>query len=148
LGEKEELLAEVACIQIVHRYATAVDRVDLDLLRTCFHPDVEASYAGTALAPGVEPIVEMIAPLRRMRGTVHNLGPVHATVRGSSATVTAGCLVLAVMDGEPAHGVLRAVTYDIDLAHRAGKWGITKLVHRVLWATAAPQSGPLGEPLT
>jgi hypothetical protein len=146
-GYPDELLAELSCVQVVNRYATAVDRVDLDLLRSCFFDDVQASFVGRALEPGIQPIVDLIAPLARMRGTVHNLGPVHAVVAGDAAKATAGCLVLAVLDGEPAHGVLRAVTYDIELARRGGEWRITRLAHQVLWATAAPQSGPLGEPL-
>ena len=146
-GYPDELLAELSCVQVISRYATAVDRVDLDLLRSCFFDDVTSSFVGRPLEPGIQPIVDLIAPLARMRGTVHNLGPVHATATGSTARATAGCLVMAVLDGEPAHGVLRAVRYDVELARRDGEWRITRLAHQMLWATAAPQSGPLGEPL-
>jgi SnoaL-like domain len=148
MGGHEGLLDELACVQVINRYATAVDGVDIDLLRSCFFDDVEAAYMGRAIAPGVQPIVDMISPLARMRGTVHNLGPVHATASRGSAHATAGCLVLAVSDGDAPRGVLRGVKYEFELASREGEWRITRLRHDVLWATAAPQSGPTGEPLS
>ena len=55
--------------------------------------------------------------------------------------------VLAVSDGDTPRGVLRGVKYEFELACRDGEWRITRLRHDVLWATAAPQSGPTGEPL-
>jgi hypothetical protein len=143
----EDVLAEMRCVQVINRYATAVDGVDIDLLRTCFTPDVEASYMGRAIEPGVEPIVATIAPLARMTGTVHNLGPVHASVDGDVATARAGCLVLAVNGDEPPRGVLRGVKYRFELVRHDGDWRIRRLWHDVLWATAAPRSGPTGEPL-
>ena len=147
--DSDTWLAEQRCVQLLHRYATAVDRVDLDLLRTCFVDDVQADYMGTP-KHGIQSIVEMIGNLSRLRGTIHNLGPVLATLTDSGATVTAGCLVLAVSEaaGEVgAHGVLRGVRYTCDLELRSGDWRITTLTHSVLWATAAPESGLTGEPL-
>lgn len=145
----EGWLAEQRCVQLLHRYATAVDRVDLELLRTCFVDDVEASYMGRP-ARGIEAIVAIIAPLARLRGTVHNLGPVHATLTDRGAAVTAGCLVLAVSEATEtaaARGVLRGVRYACDLVAVSGDWKIARLEHSILWATAAPESGLTGEPL-
>ena len=144
----DRLVAELSCMQVINRYATAVDAVDLDLLRSCFFTDVEASYAGRPLAPGVDPIVGLIAPLANTRGTIHNLGPVYVSAHGSQAHATAGCLVLAVTGDDAPHGVIRGLKYAFDLEHREGEWRIVRLVHEVLWATAAPQSGPTGQPLT
>jgi ketosteroid isomerase-like protein len=144
----DRLVAELSCMQVINRYATAVDAVDLDLLRTCFFDDVEASYAGQPLPAGIEPIVELIAPLTSAHGTIHNLGPLHVTARGSQAHATAGCLVLAVTGDDEPRGVLRGLKYEFDLEHRDGEWRIVRLVHEVMWATAAPRSGPTGEPPT
>jgi len=141
----DELIAEWSCVRIIHRYATAVDAVDIDLLRTCFFDDVESSYVGQPFTRGVTPIVEMIARLERLKGTIHNLGPVSATIDAHTAQATAGCLVLAVdAEAEP-HGVIRGVKYNFDLEERGGEWRIIRLEHRVMWATAAPQSGLMGE---
>jgi hypothetical protein len=143
----DDLLSEFACHRMLHRYASAVDAVDLDLLRSCFFDDVQASYVGRPFTEGLEPIVDMISGLGRLQGTIHNLGPVSVSVTGETASATAGALVMAV-GGEPhAHGVLRGVKYEFDLARRSGEWRITRLVHRVMWATAAPQSGLMGEPI-
>ena len=142
----DELLAEFACHRIIHRYATAVDAVDIELLRTCFFDDVQASYVGRPFTEGFDPIVEMISGLSRLTGTIHNLGPVSAMVTGETATASAGAIVMAVSAEPNAHGVLRGVKYDFELAQRAGDWRITRLVHRVMWATAAPRSGLMGEP--
>lgn len=145
--DESELLAELACLRIIHRYATAVDGVDVDLLRTCFHDDVESSHVGRPFTRGVEPIVEMITGLKRLTGTIHNLGPVTVTTSGATAAATAGCLVLAVSAAPDPHGVVRGVKYAFGLECRSGDWRITRLEHRVMWATAAPQSGLMGEPL-
>ncbi len=145
----ERWLAEQRCAQLIHRYAAAVDRVDLDLLRTCFVADAEASYMGRP-ARGIEAIVAVIAPLARLRGTIHNLGPVHATLGDGGAKLSAGCLVLAVSEaseGAAARGVLRGVRYACDLVPVSGDWKIARLEHSILWATAAPESGLTGEPL-
>jgi ketosteroid isomerase-like protein len=142
----DDLLDELSCIRVIHRYATAVDAVDLATLRTCFFDDVQSSYVGQPFTTGVEPIVEMIERLERLKGTIHNLGPVSAVVDGTSAHATAGCLVLAVSAGDEPHGVTRGVKYVFDLESRNGEWRIVRLEHRVMWATAAPQSGLMGEP--
>jgi hypothetical protein len=142
----DDLLAEFACHRIIHRYATAVDAVDIALLRTCFFDDVQASYVGRPFTDGFEPIVEMISGLARLTGTIHNLGPVSAMVTGDTATATAGAIVMAVSAEPNAHGVLRGVKYEFGLAQRDGEWRIVRLVHRVMWATAAPRSGLMGEP--
>jgi hypothetical protein len=143
----DDVVAELRCVQVINRYATAVDSVDLDLLRTCFTDDVQAGYMGRAIEPGIEAIVATIAPLANMTGTIHNLGPVHAAVEGDTARASAGCLVLAVTGGDEPRGVLRGVKYSFDLVRRDGDWLIRRLWHDVLWATAAPRSGPTGEPL-
>ena len=144
----DDLIAELSCVRIIHRYATAVDSVDTDLLRTCFFDDVESSYVGQPFTSGLAPIVEMISRLKRLKGTIHNLGPVTAVVDGATAHATAGCLVLAVTFDAAPHGVIRGVEYAFDLAQRAGEWRITRLEHTVMWATAAPQSGLMGEAIT
>src|SRR5688500_7834298 len=145
--DESELLAELACLRIIHRYATAVDAVDTDLLRTCFYDDVESSHVGRPFTRGVEPIVEMITGLHRLKGTIHNLGSVSVTTTGATATASAGCLVLAVSAEPDSHGVVRGVKYVFGLERRSGDWRITRLEHRVMWATAAPQSGLMGEPI-
>jgi hypothetical protein len=147
MGGHESLLDEWACVQVVNRYATAVDTVDIELLRSCFFEDVEAVYMGRVIEPGIQSIVDMILRLSRMRFTVHNLGPVHATATGSTARARSGCLVLAVSEGETPRGVIRGVKYEFELARRDDEWRITRLRHDVLWATAAPPSEPTGEPL-
>jgi hypothetical protein len=143
----DDVVAELRCVQVINRYATAVDGVDIDLLRSCFTDDVQAGYMGRAIDPGIEAIVATIAPLERMTGTIHNLGPVHAVVTGDAAQASAGCLVLAVSGDDEPRGVLRGVKYTFELARRDGDWRIRRLWHDVLWATAAPRSGPTGEPL-
>jgi hypothetical protein len=143
----EQVLAELRCVQVINRYATAVDSVDLDLLRSCFTDDARAAYMGREIEPGIEPIVATIRPLANMTGTVHNLGPVHAAVDGDTARGAAGCLVFAVTGGDEPRAVLRAVKYTFELVRRDGDWRIRRLWHDVLWATAAPRSGPTGEPL-
>ena len=58
--DTEGLLAEAAVLRVANRYASAVDRVDLDLLRSCFFADAQATYMGRVLPAGVEHIVEQL----------------------------------------------------------------------------------------
>ena len=143
----DDLLAELAVVRVVNRYASAVDRVDLELLRSCFVEEAEASYMGRELPPGVEHIVEMIGGLDPDPGTIHNLGPIAAEVSGDEASLRAGCLVLAVPDPAANQGVVRGVRYAFRLRRDAGEWRITHLQHQIIWATAAPRSDPRGGPL-
>ena len=41
--------------------------------------------------------------------------------------------------------MIRGVKYNFGLAQRGGEWRIVRLEHRVMWATAAAQSGLMGE---
>jgi len=145
--DTEGLLAEAAVLRVANRYASAVDRVDLDLLRSCFFADAQATYMGRVLPAGVEHIVEVIEGLRRISGTIHNLGPVSVDLGEQAATVHAGCLVLAVSDAASGLGVLRGVRYRFELGMDDGEWRIRRLQHEILWATAAPRSDPTGRPL-
>lgn len=143
----ETLLAEAAVFRLANRYASAVDRIDLDLLRSCFFKDAQATYMGRVLQPGVEHIVEVIDGLRKISGTIHNLGPLSAELAAGTATVHAGCLVMAVSDEAAGLGVLRGVRYRFEMRLDAGEWRISRLHHEILWATAALRSDPSGRPL-
>jgi hypothetical protein len=145
--DTETLLAEAAVLRTANRYASAVDRIDLDLLRSCFFRDAQATYMGRVLPVGVEHIVEVIEGLRKISGTIHNLGPVATEITGDKATVHAGCLVLAVSDEAADLGVIRGVRYRFEMRLDHDDWRISSLHHEVLWASAAPRSDPMGRPL-
>ncbi len=41
-----ELLAKQACYEVVCRYCRGIDRLDLELVRSCYHPDAKEHHPG------------------------------------------------------------------------------------------------------
>ena len=80
----DELLAEAAIREIHVRYCRAVDRMDFDLLRTCFHSDAVAEYG--FFVGGVDEFVAMAKDsLTTYTGTTHFTGNQLVEVSGDSA---------------------------------------------------------------
>ena len=143
----EDLLSELAIVRVLNRYASAVDRIDLELLESCFFENAQATYAGRVLPPGIDHIKEVIAGLKKVSGTIHNLGPILVDILGDDASAHAGCLVLAVSDAAAHLGVMRGVRYAFQLRREDEEWRIATLRHEILWASAAPRSDMMGRSL-
>ncbi|WP_030477381.1 nuclear transport factor 2 family protein [Lentzea albidocapillata] len=111
--------------EVVSRYCRGVDRLDLDLVRSAYHPggiDHHTGFDGT-----VDEYLEWVgAALRRLSGTMHIIGNHLAEVSGDVAvSETYGT---AVHWGEPADDPRRNFTTGfryVDLMTRvAGRWAI------------------------
>jgi ketosteroid isomerase-like protein len=86
------LVAESDIRRVLARYARAIDRVDFELLRSCYHPDAideHGWYDG-----GVDGYVEFLkGSLARSDATFHMLGNPLIDVDGDVARTETYCLV-------------------------------------------------------
>ena len=86
------LLAESDIRRVLANYARAIDRMDFELLRTCYHADAideHGWYDG-----GVEGYIEFLrGQLPRSDATMHMLGNPLIDVEGDSARAETYCLV-------------------------------------------------------
>jgi hypothetical protein len=117
--------------EVLARYARAVDRLDLELLRACYHPDAHEDrgrYAG-----GLDGFVEWIErTLRPMEATWHLVGLPLIETRGvDAAHVESYCLGIQYLHGET-EGALRVnqvpCRYVDRFERRAGRWRIASRV--------------------
>lgn len=117
------LLAESDIRRVLARYARAIDRVDFELLRTCYHADAideHGWYDG-----GVDGYVSFLATsLARSDATFHMLGNPLIDVEGDSARTETYCLV---WNRSPAGDRMVQVRYCDRFERRSGEW---RIAHR------------------
>ncbi len=120
----------LAIQQVLARYVRGVDRLDLELVRSCYHPDAHEDrgrYAG-----GVEDFLAWLeATLRPMHGTWHLVGvPLVELVEPEVAHVESYCLAVQYLAEEPATGGcpsnLVACRYVDRFERRHGSWLIAE----------------------
>ncbi|MXZ84350.1 MAG: nuclear transport factor 2 family protein [Acidimicrobiia bacterium] len=71
-GEMADLLAKQEITELLYRYCRGVDRLDMELVRSCYHPDATDSH-GTFEGTVDEYLVWSERLLRRYTGTVHTV---------------------------------------------------------------------------
>ena len=110
---------------VLLRYATAIDRRDWDLFRSCFTADVAARYDGLEPWPDVEAMTAfMIDAHAGMGHTMHRLSNMAIDVAGDTATArTYVDAILMAPDGQT--GLNPTGFYDDELARTAAGWRIT-----------------------
>jgi hypothetical protein len=70
--EVQELLDKQAIYEVVCRYCRGIDRLDLDLVRTCYHPEARDHHPG--YEGDLDGYFEMLATgLPRLLGTMHTI---------------------------------------------------------------------------
>lgn len=70
----ETLQAERAITRVILAYARAVDGLDFERLRDCFHPDARIHYGDVYSGPRDEAIDWLENSLSRLLGTMHDFG--------------------------------------------------------------------------
>lgn len=79
------LIAKQEITEALGAYCRAMDRIDLDLARSVFHPDAIADYGAMFTGTGYE-FVDFIGAVHpAMEAHVHHLGSISITVRGDAA---------------------------------------------------------------
>ncbi len=130
-AELKRLSDESEIRTVLARYARAIDRMDWELLASCYHDDAideHGGYRGTASG-----FVEWLkSRLPRNHSTMHFLGNQLIEVDGEVAWTETYCLAFHRMvaeDGGPAVDRLVKVCYCDRFERRNGTW---RIAHRVV----------------
>ena len=99
-----ELWAKQEITELLYRYCRGVDRLDMDLVRSCYHPDATDSH-GSFHGSVDEYLVWSERLLRRYTGSVHTLMNILIEVEGETVAAAGGGDVQWARS--EAHGVAR-----------------------------------------
>ncbi len=124
----DEVLAEAAIRDLQVMYCRAVDRMDWDLFRSCFHADAFFDYA--FFTGGLEPFIEAgIAGLAGYEATQHFTGNQLVRVSGEAAWAEHYAIAthrITAKEDVPEHDLVTAVRYIDRAERRDGDWRIAR----------------------
>jgi len=136
----DELVAQSAIRDVQMRYCRAVDRMDFDLLRTCFHADALADYG--FFVGSIDDFIGMAREgLKAYAGTTHFTGNQLVEVHGDSAWAehyTVATHRCPADDNGPVRDFVTAIRYVDRLERREGDWRIAKRVLILDWWRTDP----------
>lgn len=84
-SQMQDMLDEFALRKLVHGYCRAVDRGDLEYLRSLYHEDAADSHGKSSGGSATEFISQMAAARPYLRSMQHHITTVNFAVRGSEA---------------------------------------------------------------
>jgi len=138
---------ERAIKHVLTRYTRAIDRFDMELLRTVYHADAYDDHGG--YKGDVEGfIVFLNEVLPRFEGTQHFLGNMHVELDGEVAHTETYCQAwhrIAGVDGGPDHDSVAGLRYIDRFERRDGEWRIAKRQIVIDWQRDDPVVGGSGE---
>jgi SnoaL-like domain len=147
--EIESLAAHTAIAQVIARYARAIDRMDWELLRSCYHPDAvedRGRYSGP-----VDGFVEWLrSTLGALDSTWHLVGTPLIELDGDVAWVETYCLgVQRLQPDADGHAEVRHIPcrYCDRFERRGGDWRIARRVavyEESVTAASATGGAPMG----
>ena len=146
-------LADIEEIRdVIFRYCRGIDRMQLDLVRACYHPDGTDNHG--EFVGGVDGFVDYLADVLLLwESTSHFVGNIaidvdanvtgdgHANVTGDWARVETYCMAhhrRAARADRPAVDFLAAVRYIDDFERRDGYWKIRTRVCVTDWTRTDP----------
>jgi ketosteroid isomerase-like protein len=130
--EIRALLDRQAIQDVLVSYCRAVDRADLDLLRSCYHPDATENHGGT-FEGSATAYIDSIAPILPRGGIMtHTTTNVLIALDGDQADVESHILAFARLkkDGEKFDSLTLARAVD-RFEKRKGAWKIA--ARRMVW---------------
>ena len=144
----DDLLARQEIADVILRYARGIDRLDFDLVRSCYHPDAYDDHG--AFKGSVDEFIEAARSfLPRWTATQHFLGNMLIEVEGETAR--AETYAVAYHRREAADGTgkddVMGIRYVDRFERRAGHAPEWKIAHRVVvteWRRVDPVTGAKG----
>ena len=130
--EIQALLDRQAINEVLVSYCRAVDRADVELLRSCYHPDATENHGGTFEGTATA-YIDGIAPILPRGGIMtHTTTNVLIALDGDSAQVESHILAFARLkkDGEKFDSLTLARAVD-RFEKRDGAWRIA--ARRMVW---------------
>lgn len=135
----DELLSRQQIHDVLLRYVRGIDRLDFDLVRSCYHPDAtddHGTYKGD-----VEGFVAHVGQgLRRFEATMHFLGSPLIVLAGERATSETYCVAYhrSPAGQAPQTDLVVGVRYLDRLERRAGQWRIADRRVAFEWSRIDP----------
>lgn len=126
----EDLLAKQEIADVIHRYARGIDRLDLDLVRSCYHPDAYDDH-GT-MKGDVETFVAGAAQfLPHYATTMHFMGNMLIEVDGDVARAETYAVAYhrELLEDGSGRDDIWGIRYVDRFERRGGDW---KIAHRVV----------------
>jgi ketosteroid isomerase-like protein len=138
-AELAAMLAERAITKVLFRYTRGVDRLDWDLVRSCFHPDAVLVYGNETTPEGFIEGAKVGLPTYRL--TQHAVSNVQIEVAGDIAWSEAYCLArhrIPGAGGQQDSDFLWGGRYVDRFERRENEWRIARrtVVHE--WTTIEP----------
>ncbi|MEZ5077607.1 MAG: nuclear transport factor 2 family protein [Solirubrobacterales bacterium] len=149
-GSAAELADRRAIADLVLRYCRAVDRLDPEGIRACYHPDGTDRHTG--FHGRRDEFVEWVAgALDRFEGTMHLVGNHHSEVEGERARAETYGLAFhwGRPAADPALNFVSAFRYVDRLERREGEWRLLERVAVREWTRRLDPAGwipPEGDP--
>ncbi len=142
MSERDALLDRQAVADVVLRYCRGIDRLDLELVRDCYHPDATDEH-GTFLCTRDEYVEWVAGILTRFTGTMHvvanQLVEFEPAADDDARSETYG---VGYHWGEPLDDPRRNFTtgfrYVDRFARRGGEWRIARRVAVREWTHVVP----------
>jgi hypothetical protein len=131
----DALTAEAAIRHVILRYCRAVDRLDLDLLRSCYHDDAvdeHGSFSGT-----IDEYVAWVAPLlEKYDMTMHLVGNLQVELDGpdGARAETYGVAFHRGDAGVPSRNLTTGFRYVDRFERRDGEWRIARRIAITEWS--------------
>ena len=127
--EIRALLDKQAITETLLRYFRGVDRLDEELVRSCFHPDATDEHG--SFSGGRDELIEWaFRLLRRYDTTFHHAGNILVDLVADhrARSETYGLAHHRSGDGEPRHNLITAFRFIDDFERRDGTWRIARRV--------------------
>ena len=141
---RHEAPDRTAIVEVLSRYAFALDLRNFESLAECFTADARAEYSGVVLEPGLDHIIEHVRGLARLPATQHIIGSVSIHVEGFEASAVSHAVAHLVRPTGDGHEVIhRGLTYHDEFTKTKAGWRIHHRVHQVHWMTVEPTVWPV-----
>lgn len=147
---RDELADREAIRDCLFRYSRAIDRCDVDLLRTAYWPDAIDDHTG--FKGNVEELIAWAVPkLKTMDQNIHLIGNILIRLNGATAAVESYFWSVAILNYEGKRDTVACGRYLDQFERRNDEWRIAARLVVTDWFRDYPDSadwkiGPFGMP--
>jgi hypothetical protein len=144
------LTSRAAIHDVVMRYAFGVDRRDMEMVRSCFAPDLDVEEWGGGFADR-DAMVDYISGVAVFHTTMHMFGNEFIEVSGDTGHVDSYAMLthhLDGRDGDPHELNVSGARYVETLHRRGGSWVITRRGGEPVWAPTGVTAATSDDPAT
>lgn len=119
------LIDQQSIRDVVARYCRGIDRIDMELVRDCYHPGALDHHTG--FDGPVEDFLAWVEPLlARLGGTHHMIGNQLVELDGDEAVAESYAIATHWNHADARGNLTTGVRYVDHLSRREGRWAITE----------------------